>query len=70
GDTLSYSLVEGPPGVTVDQKSGLITWSNVPEDQQKMDIKVKINDGHNGEIIYQSTVNFSHVDKEKLTAQK
>jgi len=70
GDSLSYSLVEGPPGVTVDQKSGLITWSNVPEDQQKMDIKVKINDGHNGEIIYQSTVNFSHVDKEKMTAQK
>ena len=70
GDTLTYSLVEAPPGVNIDQKSGVITWLNVPEDQQKLDLKVKINDGHNGEIIYQSTVNFSHVDKEKLTAQK
>jgi len=70
GDTLTYSLVEAPPGVNIDQKSGVITWLNVPEDQQKLDLKVKINDGHDGEIIYQSTVNFSQPVKEKLTAQK
>jgi hypothetical protein len=70
GDALTYSLVEGPSGVTIDQKSGVITWLNVPEDQQKLDVKVKINDGHNGEIVYQSTVNFSHPAKDKLTAQK
>ncbi len=70
GDTLTYSLIEAPPGVNIDQKSGVITWLNVPEDQQKLDLKVKINDGHNGEIIYQSTVNFSQPVKEKLTAQK
>jgi len=70
GDTLTYSLVEGPPGVTVDQKSGVITWLNVPEDQQKLDLKIKINDGHNGEIIYPATVNISQAKKEKLTAQK
>ena len=70
GDSLTYSLVEGPPGVTIDQKSGIITWSNVPEDQQKLDLKVKISDGHSGEIVYPLTVNFSKVTKEKLTAQK
>lgn len=70
GDTLTYSLIEAPPGVNIDQKSGVITWLNVPEDQQKLDLKVKINDGHDGEIIYQSTVNFSQPVKEKLTAQK
>jgi hypothetical protein len=69
GDTLTYSLVEGPPGVTIDQKSGVITWLNVPEDHQKLDLKVKINDGHNGEIIYPATVNFSQVATEKLTAK-
>ncbi len=70
GDTLTYSLVEAPPGVNIDQKSGVITWLNVPENQQKLDLKVKINDGHNGEIIYQSTVNFSQPVKDNLTAQK
>jgi hypothetical protein len=69
GDSLTYSLVEGPPGVTIDQKSGIITWSNVPENQQKLDLKVKINDGHNGEIVYPVTVNFSKVANEKLTAK-
>ena len=70
GDSLTYSLVEGPPGATIDQKTGIITWSNVPEDQQKLDLKVKINDGHNGEITYPVTVNFSQAVKEKLTSQK
>jgi hypothetical protein len=69
GDSLTYSLVEGPPGVTIDQKSGIITWSNVPEDQQKLDLKVKISDGHTGEIVYPVTVNFSKVTNEKLTAK-
>ena len=69
GDSLTYSLMEGPPGATIDQKTGIITWSSVPEDQQKLDLKVKISDGHNGEIIYPVTVNFSKVTNEKLTAK-
>jgi hypothetical protein len=70
GDSLTYSLVEGPPGATIDQKTGIITWSSVPEDQQKLELKVKINDGHNGEITYPVTVNFSKATNEKLTSQK
>ena len=69
GDGLTYSLMEGPPGATIDQKTGIITWSIVPEDQQKLDLKVKISDGHNGEIIYPVTVNFSKVTNEKLTVK-
>jgi hypothetical protein len=70
GDSLTYSLMEGPPGATIDQKTGIITWSNVPEDQQKLDLKVKISDGHSGEIVYPLSVNFSKVTNEKLTTQK
>jgi hypothetical protein len=70
GDSLTYSLVEGPPGATIDQRSGIITWSNVPEDQQKLDLKVKISDGHSGEIVYPLTVNLSKITNEKLTAQQ
>ncbi len=70
GDALTYSLIDGPSGATIDQKSGEITWLNVPDDIQKLDLKVKINDGQNGEIIYPVTVNFPQPVKEKLTAQK
>jgi hypothetical protein len=69
GDSLTYSLVEGPQGMAIDAKSGVITWPNVPENQQKLDLKVKVSDGNNGEIIYPVTVNFSNVDNEKLTAK-
>jgi hypothetical protein len=69
GDGLTYSLMEGPPGATIDQKTGIITCLSVPEDQQKLDLKVKISDGHNGEIIYPVTVNFSKVTNDKLTAK-
>ncbi len=69
GDSLTYSLVEGPQGITIDAKSGVITWPNVPENQQKLDLKVKISDGHNGEIVYPLTVNFPKIANEKLTAK-
>jgi hypothetical protein len=70
GDSLTYFLMEGPPGMTIDPKNGIITWSGVPENQQKLDLKVKISDGHNGEIVYPLTVNFPKIANEKLTAQK
>ena len=50
-------------------KERVITWLTVPETQQKLDLKVKINDGHSGEIVYPITVNFSKVANEKLTAK-
>lgn len=70
GDTLTYSLVDGPAGVNIDKKSGAVTWVGVPDDAQKLEVKVKINDGHNGEIIYPASVNFSKLVNENLTAQK
>lgn len=70
GDNLTYSLVEGPPNVAIDPKSGIISWPIVSENQQKLDLKVKISDGHNGEIVYPLTVNSVEIAGEKLTARK
>ena len=70
GDNLTYSLVEGPPNVIIDPKSGIISWPIASENQQKLDLKVKISDGHTGEIVYPLTVNSLEIAGEKLTAQK
>lgn len=70
GDSLTYALVDGPQGATIDSNTGVITWTNIPDDRQKIDLKVKISDGHKGEIIYPLTVNFPRTSNEKLTAQK
>jgi hypothetical protein len=51
GDTLSYSLVDAPKGMTIDS-SGLIKWQVKPEDYGKHTVKVKVSDGQGGEVVY------------------
>lgn len=53
GDTLSYSLVDAPKGMTVDQ-NGNIRWHFEKEDYGKaLPVKVKVSDGHGGETVGQ-----------------
>jgi hypothetical protein len=70
GDNLTYSLSEAPQGMLIDSKSGIISWSNIPENQQEFGMKVKIADGHGGELVYPVTVNLPKPVKENVTAQK
>jgi hypothetical protein len=51
-DVLSYSLVEGPENMTIDTSSGVIKWEIQDKDKGKRSVKVKISDGHGGEVIY------------------
>jgi hypothetical protein len=51
GDTLTYSLKSGPPGMTVDASTGLVRWV-VPKDfVGKTPARVVVSDGHGGETI-------------------
>jgi hypothetical protein len=50
GDAMTYSLVDAPSGVSIDQQ-GVIKWT-FNADNQKIAFKVKITDGHGGETIY------------------
>lgn len=52
GDTLTYSLRSGPPGMTVDASTGLVRWV-VPKDfVGKAPATVVVSDGHGGETRY------------------
>ncbi len=51
GDTLTYSLKEGPEGMTIDPEKGVVTWHVSPEDEGSHDVLVSITDGHGGEIL-------------------
>jgi hypothetical protein len=55
GDTLSYELLSGPEGMTIDKKSGMVNWPLKESDSGDYPVKVKITDGHGGEIMYQLT---------------
>jgi hypothetical protein len=55
GDALSYELLSGPEGMTIDKKSGMINWPLKENNSGDYPVKVKITDGHRGETTYQLT---------------
>ncbi len=63
GDPLTYSLREGPKGMTIDPDAGLITW-NVPDDfSGKTTFSVKVEDGHGGEATYAANVTITEEER-------
>ena len=55
GDTLSYELLNGPEGMTIDNKSGMVNWPLKENNGGDYPVKVKITDGHGGETTYELT---------------
>lgn len=48
GDTLSYALISGPQGMTIDPSTGLVKW-DVPENfKGKASFAVEVSDGNGG----------------------
>ena len=48
GDTLSYSLVNGPEGLTVDSKTGELLWNPAATDVGTTQVTIQVEDGHGG----------------------
>ncbi len=59
GDPLTYALKAGPQGMTIDSKSGIITWEVKPENKGEHNIVVSVNDGHGGETVVPFTARIS-----------
>jgi hypothetical protein len=51
GDELTYTLKDGPPGMTLDPASGIITWEVPPGDSGSHNITVLISDSQGGELL-------------------
>jgi len=51
GDSLTYTLKEGPPGMTVGSANGIITWEVPPGDTGIHAITVLISDSQGGELL-------------------
>ena len=48
GDTLSYSLLGGPEGLTVDSGTGEVLWNPAITDLGTTQIALQVEDGHGG----------------------
>src|SRR5262249_18417130 len=48
GDSLTFSLVVGPTGMTINAASGQITWSPTSSDLGTNDVTILVDDGRGG----------------------
>jgi len=61
GDPLTFTLIKAPEGMTIDSKSGVITWQVKPEDKGEHEITVSVTDGQGGEVVvlFTATISFT-----------
>ena len=52
GGLLTYSLMDPPKDMSIDSRTGLISWQVRPEDYGQHDLKVKISSNNGAETIY------------------
>ncbi len=64
GDPLTYTLVRAPEGMTIDSKSGVITWKLTLKDKGEHEVIVSVNDGHGGEVLVPFTTKISFAPQE------
>ncbi len=50
-DPLQYSLKNAPPGMTIDQATGLIQWNVPPDFKGKTSVAVSVTDGQGGDAV-------------------
>ena len=57
GDTITYSKVTGPDGLTVDAESGLVQWSPVQDDLGTVAVEILLEDGKGESTRHAYTLN-------------
>ncbi|MDC0831939.1 putative Ig domain-containing protein, partial [Geitlerinema sp. CS-897] len=50
GDVLSYELVEGPPGLSLDSETGELTWAEEALVEGNHTLRVRVEDGRGGVV--------------------
>ncbi|MEM2870558.1 MAG: putative Ig domain-containing protein [Thermoplasmata archaeon] len=60
-DTLTYALLSGPPGMTIDPRTGVLEW--LPEWTGSFKVNLRVSDGRGGEAVQE--FNLSVVEYER-----
>jgi hypothetical protein len=67
GNPVTFSLVSGPAGMTINATSGLITWT--PAEDGDFAVSISVADGLGGEAKQEFTIKVSETAKPKVTVQ-
>jgi len=62
GDDLTYMLIEAPAGMTIDSKTGTITWIPTNDDVGTHEVIVRVSDGHGGYAEQKFTITVENVN--------
>ena len=62
GDTLTYALLAGPKGMSIDSTTGVITWVPTNADVGSHYVVVRVSDGHGGYAEQSFTLNVTNVN--------
>ncbi|HEX8949264.1 MAG TPA: putative Ig domain-containing protein [Dissulfurispiraceae bacterium] len=65
GDEVTYTLADAPKDMTIDKSAGTITWHIGKDTSGKYPVKVKISDGHGGEVIYELNMDIRDIKPPK-----
>ncbi|RJQ49872.1 MAG: hypothetical protein C4538_01350 [Nitrospiraceae bacterium] len=68
-DTLTYTLKEGPEGMTIDSATGLLTWEVPPGLDGFKDVQVAVNDDHGGTLTMPVRVKIETAEKKAIKKQ-
>lgn len=61
GDSLAYSIKTGPPGLSIDTKTGLVRWKVPPDFKGNAPFTVSVSDGHSGDATLSLTFSLKHL---------
>jgi hypothetical protein len=62
GDTLTYALVSGPEGMSVDSLTGIVTWSPTQDELGTYAVSIRIEDGKGGSSLHDYTLVVSNTN--------
>lgn len=68
GDLVSFSLRKAPPGMEIDEKSGLVRWDSPQPGKHEVEVVVK--DSQGGEAAQQFAVELGEVVEEKSAGEE
>jgi len=61
-DTLSYALVTGPEGMSVDAQTGLVQWTPSQDDVGSVQVEIRIDDGKGGSTLHPFTLTVANTN--------
>ena len=70
GDTLSYALISGPEGMSVDAQSGLVQWTPTQENLGAARVEIRVDDGKGASTLHSFSLTVLNTNDKPLITSR